>query len=67
MKLVVLSPLVLAGPALAAGCQTVTPTNILIRLTEISLEYPESGEMLVASFVPISITDPNQFQFGGGR
>jgi hypothetical protein len=66
MKCLFLSMLILATPALAEESQHSTHTNILIRLTEISVQYPESGEMLVASFVPISITRPNAFQFGGG-
>src|SRR5262249_27188396 len=42
-------------------------TNILVRLTEISLSYPEPGELLTASFVPISITHPYQHQIEVGR
>ena len=58
--------LIMATLAPAGESQRSTHTNILIRLTEISVEYPKPGEMLVATFVPISITRPNAFQFGGG-
>ena len=61
-----LSLLLLQGPAMAADIQHATSTNILLRLTEISVQFPEPGEMLVASFVPISITHPYQRPFGGG-
>jgi hypothetical protein len=66
MSIALFAVLLLLTPAFAGELPHAASTNILIRLTEISVEFPESGEMLVACFVPISITRSNAFQFGGG-